>query len=146
MSNGRERQADAARRVAEALAVPLLTFLGARPENPTDPTAGLSLVVTERALNAAGMLHCGVIATMLDLAAYLTVLPTLDPSQQAVTHAFSASYLSPSAAGETVVARVAAATEPPPRVRVRHPDLRRPARRRRVGHQVDHRKGTRRCC
>jgi uncharacterized protein (TIGR00369 family) len=97
--------ADAMGRLARALEVPLLTFLGAQAENPRDPTAGLSLVITEHALNAASVLHGGVIATMLDLAAYLTVLPTLGRSEQAVTHAFSASYLAAATPGERVVAR-----------------------------------------
>jgi uncharacterized protein (TIGR00369 family) len=85
--------------------VPLITFLGAEPEDPDDPTAGLSMVITDQALNAAGVLHGGVIATVLDLAAYLAVLPTLGDSEQAVTHSFSASYLSAAAAGETVLVK-----------------------------------------
>jgi uncharacterized protein (TIGR00369 family) len=90
------------RRVLE---VPLITFLGASPEDPDDPSAGLSMVITDHALNAAGVLHGGVIATILDLAAYLAVLPTLGEAEQAVTHSFSASYLSVTTAGETVVAK-----------------------------------------
>jgi uncharacterized protein (TIGR00369 family) len=87
------------------LDLPLITFLGARAEDPDDPSAGLSMVITDNALNAAGVLHGGAIATVLDLAAYLAVLPTLGDSEQAVTHSFFASYLSATGAGETVVAK-----------------------------------------
>lgn len=85
--------------------VSLVTFLGAAPVDANDPAAGLSLVVGDTALNAAGVLHGGAIATILDLAAYLAVLPTLSGAEQAVTHAFSAAYLSATAAGDTVIAK-----------------------------------------
>ena len=85
--------------------VPLIRFLEATPVDPGDPTAGLSFVVTEKTLNAAGALHGGVLGTVLDLAAYLSVLPTLGRGEQAVTHAISASYLAGSEIGETLVAR-----------------------------------------
>ena len=85
--------------------VPLITLLGARPVDLEDPTAGLSFVVSEDTLNAAGALHGGVLGTVLDLAAYLCVIPTLGPGEQAVTHSISASYLTGSALGERLVAK-----------------------------------------
>jgi uncharacterized protein (TIGR00369 family) len=56
-------------------------------------------------LSAAGVLHGGVIAAALDLAAYLSVIPTLGRGEQAVTHAIAASYLSNTQIGERLVAR-----------------------------------------
>ena len=85
--------------------VPLIKFLEASPVDPADPTAGLSFAVTEKTLNAAGALHGGALGTVLDLAAYLCVLPTLGRGEQAVTHAISASYLAGGEVGETLVAR-----------------------------------------
>ena len=85
--------------------VPLIQLLAAAPVDAEDPTAGLSFVVTEKTLNAAGALHGGVLGTVLDLAAYLSVIPTLGPGEQAVTHAIAASYLTGSELGETLVAR-----------------------------------------
>ena len=85
--------------------VPLITFLGAVPVDEQDPAAGLSFVVTEQTLNAAGALHGGVLGTVLDLAAYLSVLPTLERGEQAVTHAIAASYLTGAEVGETLIAR-----------------------------------------
>jgi uncharacterized protein (TIGR00369 family) len=85
--------------------VPLIALLGARPVDGKDPAAGLSLVVTENTLNAGGALHGGVLGTVLDLAAYLSVIPTLGRGEQAVTHAIAASYLAGSEVGETLIAR-----------------------------------------
>jgi uncharacterized protein (TIGR00369 family) len=84
--------------------VPLVRLLGLEPLDPNDAASGLSFVVTDNALNAAGVLHGGAIATVLDLAAYLSVLPTLAGDEQAVTHAFSANYLTSTGAGERLVA------------------------------------------
>lgn len=84
--------------------VPLVRYLGARPVDPVDPTAGVELEVTDTALNAAGVVHGGAIATILDLAAYLSVLPVLEREEQAVTHSFAASYVSSTGRGERVIA------------------------------------------
>jgi uncharacterized protein (TIGR00369 family) len=94
-------------RFRQALEVPLLRFLEAVPEDANDPTAGLRLRVTDAALNATGVLHGGVMATLLDLAAYLGLLPALTSSEQAVTHAFAASYIAPASPGETILAKAA---------------------------------------
>jgi uncharacterized protein (TIGR00369 family) len=87
------------------LEVPILAFLGPEPVDPRDPAAGVSLLVTEQALNGGRVLHGGVIATVLELAAYLALLPSLGASEQAVTHGFSSSCLSAAVAGETVTAQ-----------------------------------------
>jgi uncharacterized protein (TIGR00369 family) len=87
------------------LAVPLIQFLDVHAVDEEDPAAGLSIVVSERALNAAGVMHGGAFATLLDLAAYLAVLPLLDQDEQAVTHALSASYLAPVPLNERVLVR-----------------------------------------
>jgi uncharacterized protein (TIGR00369 family) len=44
-------------------------------------------------LNAVDALHGGVIATVLDVAAYLAVVPHLSTGEEAITIAFSASYI-----------------------------------------------------
>lgn len=80
--------------------VPLMSFLGARPVDPADPTAGLLLEVRQEALNAADVTHGGVLGSILDLAAYLAVLPSLGPGEQAATHHFSATYMLPTRAGD----------------------------------------------
>lgn len=87
------------------LEVPLIEFCGAQPVDAENPAAGLSMVVSTRVLNAAGVMHGGAFATLLDLAAYLAVLPLLKPDEQAVTHALSASYLGGVHLDETVTVR-----------------------------------------
>lgn len=84
--------------------VPLIDLIAAKPVDPGDPDRGLSFVVTEQVLNAGGVLHGGVLGTVLDLAAYLSVLRTIGRGQQAVTHALAASYLAAARPGETLVA------------------------------------------
>ena len=85
--------------------VPLVNLIGAVPVDEGDPSAGLAFEVTEQTLNAGGALHGGVLGTVLDLAAYLSVLPTMGVGQQAVTHAISASYLAGTELGATLFAR-----------------------------------------
>ena len=87
------------------LDVPLVRFLGARAVDPNDPSAGLVLQVGQSAVNAAGALHGGAFAALLDLAAYLAVLPLLGPDEQAVTHAIAASYIGPLRVGDTAYVR-----------------------------------------
>lgn len=88
------------RRRARALEVPLLRFLGASLLDGREPQAAVSLALTEKALNAVGALHGGVIATILDVAAYIAVLPELTPEEEAVTHAFAGSYIAAPEAGQ----------------------------------------------
>jgi uncharacterized protein (TIGR00369 family) len=101
----RQDQSAAARWFPAVLDVPLIRFLGAQAIDPDDPAAGLLLDVGETAVNAAEVMHGGTFATLLDLAAYLAVLPVLEPSEQAVTHAFSAAYLGAVVTGSTVRVR-----------------------------------------
>lgn len=85
--------------------VPLMRFLGVEPVDDDDPLAGLCFDATDKTLNAAGVLHGGAIAAVLDLAGYLCVLPTLGPAEQAVTHAFHAGYLTATTRGERLTAK-----------------------------------------
>ncbi len=82
-----------------ALNVPLLRFLGA---SLTDGPGGFYRVRLKRSPNsdnAVNALHGGAIATVLDVAAYLAVLPQLTAAEEAITVAFSAAYLSAADAG-----------------------------------------------
>jgi uncharacterized protein (TIGR00369 family) len=76
-----------------ALAVPLLRFLGASLAAGPDGFWGIDLQRGANSLNAVDALHGGAIATVLDVAAYLAVLPQLTAAEEAVTIAFSASYV-----------------------------------------------------
>lgn len=59
----------------------------------TTPQLGIELAQTPKVLNAVEALHGGAIATVLDVAAYLALLPQLAEDEEAVTHMVSLSYL-----------------------------------------------------
>jgi len=80
-------------RSQRALAVPLLRFLRATLVDGIDGAWSVGITPTANALNAVDALHGGVIATVLDVAAYLAVVPHLSTGEEAVTVAFAASYV-----------------------------------------------------
>ncbi len=92
-------------RAQRALGTPLMRFLGAASLGPERAPDGLWIALTPNVLNAVGYLHGGVIATLLDVAAYLAVLAHLAAGEEAVTHAFAASYLAAARADERLCAR-----------------------------------------
>ena len=75
-----------------ALAVPLLCFLGASLADGPDGFWSIDLRRGANSLNAVDALHGGVIATVLDVAAYLAVLPQLATAEEAVTIANDSAY------------------------------------------------------
>jgi uncharacterized protein (TIGR00369 family) len=82
-------------RSERALAVPLMRFLGASLAS-THSDGGVWRIELEQganSLNAVDALHGGAIATVLDVAAYLSVLPHLAADEEAITIAFAAQYV-----------------------------------------------------
>lgn len=73
------------------LDVPLLRFVGAELVCGEGDFWQIALSPTHDALNAAGAVHGGVISTVLDVAAYLAVLPHLSWQEEAVTVALAVS-------------------------------------------------------
>jgi uncharacterized protein (TIGR00369 family) len=88
------------RRSQSALEVPLLRFLAASLLDRSDGFWSLGLTPGPNVLNAVDALHGGVIATVLDVAAYLAVVPHLSTEEEAITIAFSASYIAPAPPNE----------------------------------------------
>ena len=80
--------------------VPLMRFLGARFEGWADGAAHIVLDVEPRHLNANDKLHGGTLSTLLDVSAYLAVLPTLELGQTAVTHSINSSMIGAVSSGE----------------------------------------------
>ena len=80
--------------------VPLMRFFGARFEGWADGAAHVALDVDARHLNANDKLHGGTLSTLLDVSAYLAVLPSLESGQTAVTHSMSSSLMGAVSAGE----------------------------------------------
>ena len=63
----------------------------------------MSLVATPDTLNGNGKVHGGTLCTLLDVTAYLAVLPSLDPSQTAVTHNMNASFFGSCSPGDEIL-------------------------------------------
>jgi uncharacterized protein (TIGR00369 family) len=93
------------RRAALALSVPLLEFLGVSAVDEGSPASGVSLIPQGNALNALGAPHAGALSTVLELAAYLALLPQLADGEEAVTHQISASYLARADGGAALIAK-----------------------------------------
>jgi uncharacterized protein (TIGR00369 family) len=87
---------------ARILEVPLHRALDVRFADPDDPTLGLLLPVAGLAVNPQRVLHGGLVPTLLDVAAYLTVVPHLEPGTNAVTHTTQASLVRAVPEGATV--------------------------------------------
>jgi uncharacterized protein (TIGR00369 family) len=92
-----------AARVQGVLEVPLHRWLGLSLADAADPRAGLLLPVGPAAVNNADVLHGGIVAALLDVAAYLRLLPELGDGVNAVTHDSSCSLLRPVREGSTVL-------------------------------------------
>ena len=84
------------------LEIPLNRFLGMRLRDAADPAAGIWFPVGPSAQNQAGVLHGGVVTTLLDTACYLALLPHLSDEEHAVTHDLTVSLLRPVSADQRV--------------------------------------------
>ena len=93
------------RRVQDVLDIPLHRFLSVRLLDEQDPSAGIAFPVDTPAQNQVGLLHGGVVTTLLDVASYLALLPDLSDGEHAVTHDLSAQLLRPVPGGSLVEVR-----------------------------------------
>jgi uncharacterized protein (TIGR00369 family) len=104
MSEIARRTEDSIRAVAQsALDVILMKLLRAAMVDPHDPRHGVSIEVTADGLNAVDTMHAGSMATILEVTAYLALLPDLAATEDAATHGFSASYIRPALEGDRLV-------------------------------------------
>ena len=94
-----------ARRVQGVLDIPLHRFLSVALLDEDDPSAGIAFPVDTAAQNQVGVLHGGVVTSLLDVASYLALLPDLREGENAVTHDLSAQLLRPVAGGSRVEVR-----------------------------------------
>lgn len=79
--------------------------MGLREADIHDPTAGLVLEVTPALVNNSQMLHGGLVATALDVAAAYAIFPDLADNEVVLTNSLSISYLRPVPLGSTLWAR-----------------------------------------
>lgn len=87
------------------LGTELHRHMGLRPADEQDPTAGLLLEVTPELVNNSQMLHGGLVATSLDVAAGYAIFPILADNDVVLTTSLSISYLRPVPLGSLVWAR-----------------------------------------
>jgi uncharacterized protein (TIGR00369 family) len=91
-----------AARVQAVLDIPLHRFLGMELRDPAEPSAGIWFPVAPPAQNQAAVLHGGVVYTLMDVASFLALLPSLSDAEHAVTHDLTVSLLRPVAADARV--------------------------------------------
>ena len=89
-------------RVAAVLGIPLHRFLGMELRDATDPAAGIWFPVSAPTLNPGGLLHAGVIYTLMDVACFLALIAHLGDEEHAVTHDLVVSLIRPVSAGKRV--------------------------------------------
>jgi uncharacterized protein (TIGR00369 family) len=89
-------------RVAAVLGIPLHRFLGMQLRDDGDPAAGVWFPVSASTLNPGGLLHAGVIYTLMDVAGFLALIGSLADDEHAVTHDLTVSLLRPVAADRRV--------------------------------------------
>ncbi|WP_116452297.1 PaaI family thioesterase [Blastococcus litoris] len=82
-------------RVSAVLGIPLHRFLGMELQDPDDPSAGIWFPVAGPTLNPGGLLHAGVIYTLMDVACFLALIRHLEDDEHAVTHDITVSLLRP---------------------------------------------------
>ena len=93
--NGQMSPEELELRAKAAMGLPLQEFLGVRLESMTAGNAEIMLPPTANSINAGGVVHGGIIYSLLDVAAYMAMLPLLNKNQNAVTLDLHASVLRP---------------------------------------------------
>jgi uncharacterized protein (TIGR00369 family) len=89
-------------RVRAVLDIPLHRFLGMELRDAADPAAGIWFPVDGPTLNPGGLLHAGVIYTLMDVACFLALIGHMDDDEHAVTHDLTVSLLRPVSPGKRV--------------------------------------------
>jgi len=82
-------------RVPAILGIPFHQFLGMELRDADDPAAGIWFPVGPPTLNPVGLLHAGVIYSLMDVACFLALIRHLGDDEHAVTHDLTVSLLRP---------------------------------------------------
>jgi uncharacterized protein (TIGR00369 family) len=106
-------------RVRQVLDDPLHRWLGLELADEADPWAGLVFAAGPAELYPGGLLHGGMLAALLDVAAGVRLLPELADGETAVTHAASCSVLRPVPAGTRLLLRADLLSKSPTRAFLR---------------------------
>lgn len=81
------------KRIAHAMDLPFHHFLGLTIVKSDPGLAEIELCPTPKTINAGNVVHGGIIYSVLDIAAYLAMLPLLGANQNGVTHDIHVSVL-----------------------------------------------------
>lgn len=87
------------------LLTPLHQHMGLRAADLSDPSQGLVLSVEPQVLNNSDLMHGGIIATCLDVAAAYAIFPQLADNEIVLTNSLTISYLRPVPLGAQIWAR-----------------------------------------
>lgn len=87
------------------LRTPLHEAMGIRAVDRVIPDAGVSFEVTDALATNSRMLHGGLVATALDVAAAYAIFPTLAAHEVVLTTSLAISFLRPAPIGSRLVAR-----------------------------------------
>ena len=91
------------KRIAEALgSVPFAKLLGIKLDSIEPGDATLSLQIRDDFRQNAGVVHGGVIASLIDSATAFAILPLLNPDERSTTVDLTISYLRPLTTGSMV--------------------------------------------
>lgn len=86
-------------RLDALLDTPLHRHMGIRAADPADPALGIVFDVGSDLVNNSAMLHGGLVAASLDIAAAYAIFPLLDDDEVVLTNSLTISYLRPAPLG-----------------------------------------------
>lgn len=89
-------------RLAAVIAHPYHQYLGLSAFESDDGSGSLRLTVTDNLVNPAGVLHGGVVYSVLDVVAYTALSSVLADDQEAATHDIHVSVMRPAKAGDVL--------------------------------------------
>lgn len=87
------RSKDIREQSQRTLDLPLHRFIGVEFIDTSNPSEGVTFVVAEPTQNDAGMLHGGIMYSLLDFSALLSLLAEVKQGEKPVTHDLSVSLL-----------------------------------------------------
>lgn len=102
---GRPRPQRQDHRLDVLMSTELHGYMGLEAADPTDPSRGLVLTVEPKIANNSHMMHGGMVATALDVAAAYAIFPQLRDDEVVLTNSLSISYLRPVPVGSMIWAR-----------------------------------------
>lgn len=103
--SGRLRPRRQDHRLEVLMSTPLHGYMGLHEADPADPSRGLELTVDPRIANNSRMMHGGMVATALDVAAAYAIFPLLSDDEVVLTNSLAISYLRPVPIGSSIWAR-----------------------------------------